>query len=309
MKRTDMPRFFTLVGFVLAGLLLFGCAGKEIPMWGNEEVGFNLQYRLDDGQKLNYETSSKTNSDFNLMGNSTITDEEAFILSSVVGTQADSPDHLSCQVTVDDMKLKEIQTAMGESGEIERDLSKVIGKSFNLTFSPQGREIDYAGIEKMTIDMGSMGGGEQNVRSRFRNILPDLPNTPVKIGETWTSVVEDMEPSGMGDVGMKYVTKTTSKIEGFETVDGYECLRISSQTTGTIGAEGEMMGAPMTIKGDIAGKGTWYFAYKEGLLVKSIMPGSKLNIDIQIGAGDQGLKIKLDIKSEGETKLTTPAAT
>jgi len=307
MKRSEIQCCATFIGLVLAGLLLFSCAGKEIPIWGNEELGFNLQYRLDDGQKLNYEMSSKTKSDFNLMGNSTITEEDALIKFSLVGTQADNPEHLSGQVTVDDMTRKEIQTAMGESGEMERDLSKVIGKSFDLTFSPQGREIDYAGIEKMTIDMGEMGGGETSVRNRFRDMLLDLSNDPVKFGETWTSTVEDMEPSGLGDVGMKYVTNTTSKIEGFETVDGYECLRISSEATGTIGAEGEMMGAPLTVNGDITGKGTSYFAYKEGLLVKSL-GDAKINIDIQIGSGDQGLKIKLDIESSGEIKLTTPVS-
>ena len=306
MKRTETQRFIILVGLILAGLLLFGCAGKEIPIWGNEEVGFNLQYRLDDGQKLNYEMSSKTKSDFNLMGNSTLTDEDALTRFSLVGTQTDSPDNLSGQVTVDDMTLKEIQSAMGESGEMERDLSKVIGKTFTLTFSPLGREIDFAGVEKMTIDMGQMGGGEQSVRDRFRDLLIDLSNNPVKIGETWTSTVEEMEPSGLGDVQMKYVTNTTSKIEGFEKVDGYECLRISSQTTGTIGAEGETMGSTATMKGDISGTGTSYFAYKEGLLVKSL-GDAELHIDIQIG-GDQGLKIKLDIENEGGIKLTTPAS-
>lgn len=307
MKRSEIQRFIPFIGLILAGLLLFGCAGKEIPIWGNEEVGFNLQYRLDDGQKLNYEMSSKTKSDFNLMGNSTITEEDALIKFSLVGTQTDNPEHLSSKVTVDDMTRKEIQTAMGESGEMERDLSKVIGKSFDLTFSPQGREIDYAGIEKMTIDMGEMGGGETSVRDRFRDMLLDLSNDPVKIGETWTSTVEEMEPSGLGDVGMKYVTNTTSKIEGFETVAGYECLRISSEATGTIEAEGEMMGAPMTVKGDIIGQSTSYFAYKEGLLVKSLGDAT-INIDIQIGSGDQGLKITVGIEAEGETKLTTPAS-
>ena len=306
MKKTDTQYLITFIAFVLIGLLLFGCAGKEIPIWGNEEAGFNLQYRLDDGQKLNYEISTKSISNMNIMGNATITDEDALIQFSLVGTQADSPDHLSCQVTVDDMELKEIQTAMGESGEIERDLSKVIGKSFDLTFSPQGREIDFAGIEKMTIDMGSMGGGEQSIRDRFSDMLPDLSNDPVRIGETWTSTVEEMAPSGMGDVPMKIVTDTTSKIEGYETIDEYECLKINSQTTGTIEAKGEMMGSLTTMKGDISGKGTWYFAYKEGLLGKSLSD-SEVKIDIQMG-GDQGLKIKVGAESEAETKLTTPAS-
>ena len=306
MKKTDTQYLITFIAFVLIGLLLFGCAGKEIPIWGNEEAGFNLQYRLNDGQKLNYEKSTKTNTDFNLMGNSTIIDKDILTLFSIVGTQTDSPDHLSCQVTVDDMTWKEIQTAMGESKEIERDLSKVIGKSFDLTFSPQGREIDFAGIEKMTLDMGQMGGGETSIRSMFRETLPDLSNDSVKVGETWTLTVEDMEFSRMGGVPIKLVTNGTSRIEGFDIIDGYECLKISYQGTGTIEAEGEMIGSPATIKGDISAKGTYYLAYKEGLLVK-FLGGTKLEADIQIG-GDQGMKIMLNIETEDKEKLTTPAS-
>lgn len=305
MKKTDTQRYFTVIAFVLIGLLFFGCATK-VPIWGNEKVGFNLKYRLDNNQKLNYETSEKSNTNVDIMGNATITDDDTLIQFSLVGTQAKSPDQLSCQVTIDDMKMESIQSAMGESAEIERDLSKVIGKSFDITFSPQGREIDLSGVENLTIDMGPMGGGEQSLRDRFSNILPDLSNDPVKIGETWTSTIEEMTPMGIGEASAKVITDTTSKIEGFDTIDEYECLRINSQTTGTIEGSGETMNTTVTMKGDITAKGTWYFAYKEGLLVKSLSD-SKVKIDINIG-GDQGIKYLLEVKSDAETKLTTPAS-
>ena len=193
MKKIDTKHFFTFIAFVLIGLLIFGCAAK-VPIWGNEKVGFDLQYRLENSQKLNYETSSKSKTTVDIMGNTTITDDDTLIQISLVGTQAKSPDQLSCQVTIDDMQMKTIQSAMGESAELERDLSKVIGKSFDLTFSPQGREIDLSGVEELTIDMGPMGGGEQSLKDRFSNILPDLSNDPVKIGETWASTIEEMTP-------------------------------------------------------------------------------------------------------------------
>jgi hypothetical protein len=305
MKKTDRQRYFTVIAFVLIGLLFFGCATK-VPIWGNENVGFNLKYQLDNNQKLNYETSSKSKTNVIIMGNATTTDDDTLIQFSLVGTQAKNPDQLSSQVTIDDMKMTSVQSAMGESAELERDLSKVIGNSFDLTFSPQGREIDLSGVEKLTIDMGPMGGGEQSLRDRFKNILPDLSNDPVKIGDTWTSTTEEKTPIGVGDASAKVTTDTTSKIEGFDTINEYQCLRVNSHTTGTIEGSGETMNTTVTIKGDITSEGTWYFAYEEGLLIKSLSD-SRVKIDIQIG-GDQGIKYTLDVKDESETKLTTPAS-
>lgn len=305
MKRTDMQRFFTLVGFVLAGLLLFSCAGKEIPMWGNEEVGFNLRYRLDDGQKLNYEISTKSAQKYEIMNQKQATDDDVSIVFTLVGGQTDQPDQLTGQVTVDDMKMKTIQSAMGESGELERDLSKVIGKSFGLVYTPQGKELDYPGIENLTIDMGPMAGGEQSIRERFTNILPDLSDAPVKIGETWTSVFDEATPYMGGTSAVKI--DTTSKIDGYDTVNGYECVRISSQATGTLDISAEMMSMTYTIDGDITGESTWYFAYKKGLFVKASNKSS-IKAKLSIGSEQGGPSGPLDINSSNEVILTTPAS-
>jgi len=303
MKKTDTQHYFTFIAFVLIVLLFSGCAAK-VPIWGNEKVGFDLQYQLDNNQKLNYEISTKSNEEYEIMNQKQASDNDISIAFTLVGSQMDKPDQLVGRVTVDDMKMKTIQTAMGETGELERDLSKVIGKSFSLSFSPQGKEIDYTGIENLTIDMGPMAGGEQSIRERFTNILPDLSNNPVKIGETWTSVFDETTPSMGGTSSIKI--NTTSKIDGYDTVNGYECLRINSQASGTLDVSGKMMNWPYTVKGDIAGESTWYFAYKKGLLVKS---SSDSSIKAKLAIfGEQGPSGPLNIEGTNEVILTTPAS-
>ena len=303
MKKTDTQRYFTFISFVLIGLLFFGCAAK-VPIWGNEEAGFNLQYRLDDGQKLDYQITTKSIQQYEIMNQKNTADDDVTITLTLVGSPADKPDQLTGQVTVDDMKMKTIQSAMGESGEIERDLSKVIGKSFELVFTPQGKETDYPGIENLTIDMGPTAGGEQSIRNRFTNILPDLSNNPVKIGEPWTSVFDETTPAMGGTSSVKI--NTTSKIDGYDTVNGYECVKISSQSTGTLDVSAEMMSMPYTIDGDITGESTWYFAYKKGLLVKS-SDKSSIKSKLSVG-GEQGISGPLDINGSNDVILTTPAS-
>lgn len=57
-------------------------------------------------------------------------------------------------------------------------------------------------------------------------------------------------------------------MDGFETVDGLECVRIKSAITGTLEGTGEEQGMALNFKGEIEGTDTWYFAYKEGFYVK-----------------------------------------
>jgi hypothetical protein len=187
-------------------------------------------------------------------------------------------------------------------GERSVDLSPIIGKSFGLTFSPKGDELEFSGVDTLVVDFGQMQGGKQNARNFFRTILPDLPEKPVKIGETWT----DKDTMMMNRSGMKIKTNTDGKntLEGYETVDGIECLKISSKMTGILDGAGQTMGMDMNFEGDIEGKSTWYFAYKKGTFVKveaeSFMEGT-----IAI-SGQTNMTMPISVESKSTINLVEP---
>jgi hypothetical protein len=164
--------------------------------------------------------------------------------------------NLVSKVTIDDMSMN----ISSPQGDVTPDMSKVKGKSFDLTFSPKGKELELAGIDELKINMGQMSGGEQSIRSYFRDILSDLPVKPVKIGDTWTSKDEITVPQSGMDVTTK--SESTHKLIGYETVDGYECLKIQTKSKGTQEGSGEMeqMGMHLETEGDVETESTWYFA-------------------------------------------------
>ncbi len=98
-----------------------------------------------------------------------------------------------------------------------------------------------------------------------------LAEIPVKIGDTWTSTVPVTQISSNGETTMMFVHVYT--LEGFEDVDGYECVKISIDTTGTHEGTTEQGGMELITEGIIEGTGTVYFAYKVGLLVKMLAEG------------------------------------
>ncbi len=122
-------------------------------------------------------------------------------------------------MTLDDIVVTVTSSAQGD---LSPDMASVKGKSFNMVLSPLGSEVDVAGAEALTYEMG---GESRNLSSGFKTFFPDLAGKPVKIGDTWpsSSSVEEKTGSMVITVDLQNV----NTLEGFETVDGMECARIS----------------------------------------------------------------------------------
>jgi hypothetical protein len=146
------------------------------------------------------------------------------------------------------------------------DTSPVIGKTFDLTISPLGKELEYSGIDStMMISMGQ--AGNRSIKDLFRNPLQDLPDHPVKIGDSWMDIDSITTPQGGLDITIKRESNLT--FTGFEQVEGIECAKITVKGTGTIDGSGQQMGMDVALEGDLEISGTLFFAYKKGLFVKT----------------------------------------
>jgi len=117
-------------------------------------------------------------------------------------------------------------------------------------FSPlSARKLTLPGAEAVTYDLG---GETRNLASGFKTFFPDLPGKPVKIGDTWPSSSSVVEKTTSMNISIDLQNVNT--LEGFETVDGMECARISSQVTGIIKGTGNQMGMDMTFSGPAKAK-------------------------------------------------------
>jgi hypothetical protein len=283
---------FTFLGVTVLSLILAGCLAKK-TIWGDPQTWLILEYRIPQDQSLRYKNTSETNQTIDMMGQSMETSTKMLMDYSIKGAGTDNQNNLLTQVNINDFSM----VLTGMQGETTPDTSALKGKSFGVSFSPKGKEIGFTGINDLPkIDLGMMSGGEQGVEQFFQNILPDLPDEPVKVGATWSEPIDNTVPQGPLEVTTK--GEATSILEGLETINGMECVRIKSTTKGKVQGSGEMMGSELNVEGEVKSLSTWYFAYKEGLFIKASV---EQDTDVKITAGTMGeipqsSKMKLEIE-------------
>ncbi len=168
-------------------------------------------------------------------------------------------------ITIDGLTV----TVSSPRGELEADTENVVGESFDMTLSKLGAEGGLPDPDVLQYTIGPEG--PKSVITGFGVIFPDLPEGPITVGDTWPTTVEISEASGEGNVII--TVDAINTLEGFETIDGFECAKIEAVLTGTIEGGGIQQGAEWTMQSHMEGGGTWYFAYKEGILVRDITEG------------------------------------
>lgn len=280
-----------LVSVIAVIGMLAACAAKEVPVYGDPQTGVILRYHMPEGQVLKYKTSGETHQVSDVMGQTI----EADISSSTVFTVRSSgqkEDNHQLTITIDDMGL-EVQSTQGE---LEADMSSVIGKSFDMVFSHLGKEVELIGAEEIEYDLSVEG--TRNISSGFQDFFPNLADKPVKIGDSWPDESTVTEKSSSEEAIIHFTGVNT--LAGFETIDGVECVKVTAEGTGTIEGKGEQMGVELVTTGEIKGTVTWYFAYKEGIFIKQTSTGV---VEGMIDVPSQGVQIPYTREATSEIRL------
>jgi len=284
--------WLAFVPVILAIALLAGCAAKTANLWGDPKTGLILQYRMPENQVLKYQGSGGMTMDMEVMGQ-TMEIEADETLAFTVKSKGLEENNYHLQVTIDSISMK-IATPQGD---LVPDLSPVEGKSFDMTFSPIGEEKDLSGAESIEYEVEP--GTITNIASKFQAVFPDFAGRPVKIGDAWTTRAAITENSNKSESLIKLELLNT--LEGFETVDGMECVRIKAEFTGTIEGKSEPEpGVELVLEGEVKGTDIWYFAYKEGIFVKTVSNGTA---DIIATASVQGISIPMKREFNSEMVL------
>jgi hypothetical protein len=277
-----------IVSAIIAVVLLAGCAVKK-EIWGDPESGLNLTYRMEENQILKYQVSSEDIQKLDMMGQTMETKSTSGIQFSMQ-FKGLKENNLLLGITVDTMK---VDVSGGMAGNISPDLGAIIGKSFQMTLSPLGKEGGFSGTEELQYQLGQ--SRKRNIDSSFKNIFPDLADKPVKINDTWTGKEDTTEKAG--NVDIHSITESVNTLRGLETVNGLECVKIEVKITGTFDGTGEQMGNKFTFKGKINGTSTWYFAYKKGIFV-SLKSNTTAEGTIEVKAAGMSIPMKTESKAE-----------
>jgi hypothetical protein len=201
---------------------------------------------------------------------------------------------LKIEITVDTLG-QTTNSPMGGSGGAITDIK---GKTCTLIISPEGKVIDISGAAGLVYSIE--GSGESNLSQTFSDFFPVLPQKAVAAGDTWNST--DSLTTKTPSMTMKTIDNTINKVEGFETVDGIECAKISTQHSGTITMNVQSQGNDIFIKGPFTGTSGFLFAIKEGYFIK-MTSATKVNGNLDMTSPQQmSFPIVLDMKSVNEVK-------
>ncbi len=291
MNKRNMQTWLMLAPVFLAVCMLVGCAAKTAPVYGDPQAGVVLQYRMPEGQVLKYDSWGETFQTSDVMGQTIETDISSSSVFTVKSNGQEENNH-QLTITIDGMSLK-IQSTQGE---LEPDMSTVIGKSFDMVLSSLGKEVELIGADAIEYDLGPEG--TKNISSGFQDIFPNLADRPVKIGDTWPDESTITDKSDSGETIIYFSGINT--VVGFETIDGMECIKVTAEGTGTIESKGEQQGMELVTTGEIKGTVIWFFAYKEGIFIKQINEGT---VEGTVDVPSQGLQIPFSREMTSEIKL------
>jgi len=284
---------FPLVLLVsLAIGLSAGCAAKK-QSWGDPRTGLVLTYRMPEDQSLRYQsTIEQTHSMRGMGGRSRAFDASRTIELSVKSEGTDE-ENQQLTITIDRLEFR-LETPRGEMG---REVSEIAGKSFEMVLSARGEELSLSGADTVVYDLGPVG--RQNVEDMFVTFFPDLAPGPVRVGETWTSTSTTTDKAYSS--GAMVNLESVNTLEGLETIDGVECVKITSAIGGTMEGTSADPREIAAVAGAIEGAGVWYFAYKEGVLVK-MTTSVRVTGEMTMG-GQQGIPMPMTQETTVETRL------
>jgi len=291
MHKRILRTWLMLVPLFLVICMLAGCAAKQAPVYGDPLTGVILQYRMPEGQVLKYESWGETHQVSDVMGQTIEADISSSIIFTAKSMGQEENNH-RLTITIDDMGLN-IQSTQGA---LEADMSTVIGKSFDMIFSPLGKEVELIGAEAIEYDLGPEG--TRNISTGFQDIFPNFADKLVKIGDTWPDESTVTEKTSTGDAVIHFSGVNT--LAGFETIDGMECVKVTAEGSGTIESKGEQQGMELVTTGEIKATVTWYFAYKEGIFIKQTNEGT---VEGMVDVPSQSVQIPFTRESTSEIKL------
>ncbi len=217
-----------------------------------------LEYKMPEGQVLRYQGTDEMRETSDRMGETV----ESVVTSS--GTDAfrskgrKNGAHL-LEVAIEDASL----VISSPRGEIRPDLKPIIGRKFDMSLSPTGTKVDVSAAESITFTSVS---GPRSVASGYKVFFPELPEKPIQEGGSWTtsSVTEE----AAGPMTIRTEIQRVNTLAGYETVDGLNCLRVTTKITGRVSGSGNQQGADITVEGTIEGTAVWHFAPQEGQFVR-----------------------------------------
>jgi hypothetical protein len=278
---------------ISAGLVLISSGICFNALSQNTGAAVKLVYNYPSDKAVSYLNNSVMTQIMDMQGQSMQVDVNSAFGCSV--RSAGSQDNnFKIEIRIDTLG-QTTNSPMGSSGGAIQDIK---GNSCNIIISPEGKIVDMS--ETANLVYTTEGSGQSNMSQNISDFFPVLPSEAVKTGDTWNST--DSVTLKSPSMTMKTLDNVVSKLEGFETVNGIECAKISGIHSGTLAMNVQNQGMDIFIKGPFTGTSEFLFAIREGYFIK-LSSTTKVTGNLEITSPEtMSMPIVLDIKSVNEVR-------
>jgi hypothetical protein len=275
-----------VVWVALLGLVLCaGCGGKAAVSTGPQSA--KLEYKQLGGQSVEYKmTSGQT---VNLQGS---TESSVTELTYSARVESIGPDGtITRKLTFDAYSSVKIS---GGTPVPDAAAPEYKGQYLWIKLGADGQVVDWKGLD----GIHSFTAEDRDFRNLFVTemalLFQPLPKEEIKIGSTWTNVVEIPVTLKRGE--FKVNTTSDYQVVGFGLRAGRNCAKLAIKAKATGEGSGEGYGEKKYwIDAQEEGKGEAWFDYENGLLVEYSMGGTS---DLTVSYERAG---KTDVATEAMT--------
>lgn len=247
-----------LLSSAIALALIF-CNLPLLSQAANNQI--SMKYKYPEDRSVTYKQTSKILQNMDIEGQ-----QMQNVISTLFGCSVKSAGgsgtDLALEVRIDTV-AQSVESPMGGSGG---GVSGLSGKTFRMVISPSGKEIDLSGAAKVAFNAAS--SGTTNLANNMMDFFPDLPVALVKQGDKWNAV--DSINASSESTSMRLLTNSENTFEGVEKVNGYDCIKITSNVSGTQSIKTLSQDMNVKVTGPYNGKYTTWFSVEEGYFIKTL---------------------------------------
>lgn len=242
--------------FIIPAIIISGCNPKATV---SKIDAYKLEYKLSGDQPYKYLQDSKITQSIVYMGQEINTVINSCLGFTALATGASESD-VDINITIDSLGY----TINSVQGNMVEDMDELAGEKFNMSMSKNGKVRDLDEAEKLKYTVA--GTQSADMKSSFTMIFPTLPAENIKIAHTWTDTDTIDVSTPTDDVQMIMTSNNT--VESREELNGYDCFRIGYTMTGTRDGSSTTPQGIIVTSSDLSGSGHYYFAFKEGIIIK-----------------------------------------
>lgn len=225
-----------------------------------QDKSADLTYRYASGKPVTYINQTKMHEVMDVNGQPMDVYVSGY-MGCTVKSSGTAGNNLNLEIRIDTL-AEIVDTPQGMMGGTVADIT---GKTFSLALKPTGEIADISAAKNTVYTVP--GQGQNNMASAFTDFFPVLPGKKVTAGYNWNS--SDTVSTEAGVNTQVTIINSQNKVEGFETVLGIDCAKITSATEGTSVMNNEVQGMKMTTKGAFTGTVVTWFDTATGSLVKT----------------------------------------